>query len=465
MISSTNPSILFRCSFIAGGLISFATVGIAAAQSLGEALIQTHEVNPDLLVARAQAVQAVETYNDAVAQTRLRVDGSLSGNASTNNAVSSSNPDGDSQSDETSEVSLSFSQHLFQGSFDGIPAGVRVALGDVSAAHATYLAAEIDTLTSAVAAYMDVVRDEGALAVALSGVNTAEQELEAAQARLNAGEGTRTDLALAQSGLAQAQTIATLARATLSGTRATFVRVIGQSPEQLRDPGFPSMPATLDAALQTALSDHPLIKAAEINLSIARDRVITTRAQYGVNVLAQGSLSRSWDGIGSGDDTDASSIGFTASLPLYTSGQREAALASVEQGVLIAEANLTGQKAAIEARVRAAWANADAQFENLNRRVTITKAQELVLRATEAEFDAGTATFLAVQNAQQDYLEAQDQYVSDKSNAVTAAYNLLAATGEMTTEALDLPVLHFDTLAVLDENRVRSYPQLLFGVK
>ncbi len=465
MIRSLKPSLAFLRNFVVGGLISLAPTGLATAQSLGEALVQTFETNPDLIVARAQAIQAVETYNDSVAQTRLRIDGSFSGNAATSNSVSTSNPNGDSQSDESTEVSLSFSQHLFQGSFDGIPAGLRMALGDVTAAHATYKAAEMSALSSAVSAYMAVVRDEGALAVALSGVGTAEQELEAAQARLSAGEGTRTDLALAQSGLAQAQTVATLARATLSSTKATFVQVIGQPPEQPRDPGFPALPATLDAALQTALSDHPQIQAAEINLNIARDRVITIRAQYGVNVSAQGSLSKSWDGIGSGEDTDASSIGFTASLPLYTSGQREAALASVEQGVLIAEANLTGQKAAIEAQVRAAWANADAQFENLNRRVTITNAQELVLRATEAEFDAGTTTFLAVQNAQQDYLEAQDQYVSDKSNAVTAAYTLLAAIGGMTTEALDLPVPHFDTLAVLDENRVRSYPQLLFGVK
>ena len=78
--------------------------------------------------------------------------------------------------------------------------------------------------------------------------------------------------------------------------------------------------------------------------------------------------------------------------------------------------------------------------------IALTSARQAILRATEAEFDAGTATMLQVLTAQQNFADAQSQYVRAKAGAVIAAYNLLSAMGQMTTERLNLPVQHFNSL-------------------
>ncbi|MGB0786320.1 MAG: TolC family protein [Alphaproteobacteria bacterium] len=423
--------------------------GLARAQSLQEALATAYETNPAILSAQAKAIQAVEAYNDAVAQTRVQITGSISGSSVRTNAT------GSYRTSEGAEASIGFKQSLLQGSLDGIPAGVRQVLGNVSSAQATYKSQESGTLASAISAYLAVVRDRGSLEVATSGVEAAAQELEAADARLLAGEGTRTEVALAKAGLAQAQAQESLSNATLMNSEATFQQVIGREATNPSDPGFPNMPASVEIAIQTAIATHPAIIGAEIGVSVARDGVITTRAQYGVSVSATGSI-----GAKSGGYKETLSLGISASVPLYSSGRKEAAIASAEQAVVIAEASLTAQRASVEAQVRAAWALAEAQAENLDRLMTIANAQELVLLATQAQFNAGTSTFLAVQTAQQSFVEAQDQYIRAKADAVSSSYSLLSAMGALTTEGLGLQVQHFDTLAVLEKNKLRTYDEI-----
>lgn len=426
--------------------------GLARAQSLQEALEAAFETNPAILSAKAKAIQAVEAYNDAVSQTRLQITGSWSGNSSRSNST------GSYSRREAGRASLGFTQSLMQGSPDGIPAGVRQVLGNVSAAQATYKGQESATLASAVTAYLGVVRERGSLEVASSGVEAAGQELEAAEARLLAGEGTRTEVALAQAGLARAESQKSLSHATLLNAEATFFQVIGIEANNPRDPGFPDMPKSVEAAIQTAMASHPGIIGAETGVSVARDGVITTRAQFGLSININGSIDH--DNSTSTFYKQTQSLGISASLPLYSSGRKEAAIASAEQAVVIAEANLTAQRASVEAQVRAAWALAEAQADNLDRLLTIASAQELVLLATQAQFNAGTSTFLAVQTAQQSFVEAQDQYIRAKSDAVSSSYSLLSAMGALTTEGLGLQVQHFDTLAVLEENKLRTYDEI-----
>lgn len=426
----------------------------ASAQSLRQALISTYENSPTIRTAQAQALQSVEVYNQAVAATKLQVNGSLSNTIDSNTLT---NPDG------VTSAQIQFSQDLFRGSFDGIASGLRQALAGVSSAQAGYKTQEMGTFSQVVNAYMGVLRDEGALGVAASGVATAEQELEAANARLNAGEGTRTDVALAEAGLAQAQSGLALARSAVETAKASYQQLVGSAAQGLQDPGFPNLPASQAAAIALAMEQHPGIQAAEIGVQAAEDAVVTTRAQHGLSLALTGSVSQAWDSSWNDFGGQNHSVQITGSIPLFDGGTRKAAIQSAEQGLEIALASLADQKAAVRAQVRAAWAGAQAQISNLNSLITVTTAQEIVLEATKAEFDAGTATFLQVQNAQQNFAEAQNAYVQAKSNAVIAAYNVLSAIGGMTTETLGLPVDHFDVLVVLDDSGNRTYIDMLLG--
>ena len=453
------PSLL-ATSILALGI---ALPGAASAQTLRQAMASSFTTSPTIRTAQAQVFQSIETYNQAVGNTKVQINGSLSGQASN---AESFGPTGVQPASSSNSLvgQIDVTQNLFQVNLDGIPAGVRQVLGGVSSAHASYKISEMGHFSDVVSAYMGVLKAQGSLGVALSGVSTSQQEREAAQARLDAGEGTRTDIALADAGLAQAEANVALSRATLDSAKATFRQVIGVAPHSLSDPGFPTLPRSLSAAISTGLENSAAIDAAEIGLQVAQDAVITTTAQYGTNIAASASASYTWNDRVE-DGAESYSFGLRASIPLFNSGIKEAAISSAHQDVVIAQASLDSQRAATRAQIEGAWASYQAQLGSLNSFIALASAQEVVLEATKAEFDAGTATFLQVLNAQQDFEEAQNQYISAKSDAVTASYTLLFAMGQMTTEALGLPVDHFSGLEVFEQNRDRTYQELIFGTQ
>ena len=429
---------------------------LASGQSLREAMVSTFQANPNIASSQATALQANEVYNQNVAQTKLSVSASI--------GVQNSRDLSGGGGSNSGSVSITAQQQLMQGGPDGIPAGVRASLGQVALANANYKSQEAGVFSQVVSAYMGFLREQASIGVSHSGLVNARKEVENARVRMQAGEGTSSDVALAQASLAQAEANHALAHSALQTAAATFRQVVTRNPSNLRDPGFPALPHSLDAALAQGLSQHPLIKAAEINMEIARDTIVTTRAQYGMSL--NGSLTASqpfaetggsWNQVGNGDAT----LGFNLSIPLYDSGLKQAAIRSAELGLANAEANLANQTSGVRFQITSAWGNTQAQLEQLNALIALASAREVVLRATEAEFDAGTATMLQVLTAQQNYADAQSQYVRSKAGAVIAAYNLISAIGGMTTEQLGLPVQHFNSVDRLEDNRNLTYPELI----
>ena len=444
----------FKPSFLAGLVL---LSPLASGQSLREALVSTFQSSPSLAQAQAQALQANEAYNQNVAQTKLSVTASLSLQNTGNNQFTS-----DMQDSNSGAIGLTATQPLLQGGLDGIPAGVRVSLGQVALGNVNYKLQETGVFGQVVNAYMGVLQEQASVGVSHSGLIRARQEVENARVRLEAGEGTNSDVALAQASFAQAEANHTIAHSNLATAKATFRQVTMRNPNNLRDPGFPSMPRSLSAAIAEGLETHPTIEAAKINVDIARDTIITTRAQYGASVTAQASATQNWsDSTDSWESYENYSVGISVSIPLFDSGLKQAAIRSAELGLANAEANLANQQATIRAQIQAAWANSQAQLAQLNSLIALVSAREVVLRATEAEFDAGTATVLQVLTAQENYIDAQSDYVRIKAGAVIAAYNLISAIGAMTSERLDLPVEHFNSVQRLEDNRNLTYPELI----
>ena len=72
------------------------------------------------------------------------------------------------------------------------------------------------------------------------------------------------------------------------------------------------------------------------------------------------------------------------------------------------------------------------------------------------ETSLGARTTLDVLNAQQDLLQARVDLISARSDEYVGAYQLLAATGQLTAEKLGLPVQIYDPAAYY--NLVKDAP-------
>lgn len=85
---------------------------------------------------------------------------------------------------------------------------------------------------------MDYLRDSATVEVNKSNVRVLEQTLKQTRDRFNVGEVTRTDVAQSEAQLAAGRTLEQQSEATLTATRATYRRVIGNDPVNLA-PGSP----------------------------------------------------------------------------------------------------------------------------------------------------------------------------------------------------------------------------------
>ena len=111
---------------------------------------------------------------------------------------------------------------LQQNVFDGFRTynNVKGAEAQVEAGREDLRGAEINVLLNAATAYMNVVRDQAIVNLRQNAVKVLAEQLRATEERFKVGEVTRTDVAQAQSGLAQSQADLSIAQGTLYGDQA-----------------------------------------------------------------------------------------------------------------------------------------------------------------------------------------------------------------------------------------------------
>ena len=122
--------------------------------------------------------------------------------------------------------------NLQQNVFDGFRTynNVKGAEAQVEAGREDLRNAEINILLNSATAYMNVVRDQAIVNLRQNNVKVLSEQLRATQDRFQVGEVTRTDVAQAESGLAQSQADLSIAQGTLYGDQALFAQFIGHPP-------------------------------------------------------------------------------------------------------------------------------------------------------------------------------------------------------------------------------------------
>src|SRR5205085_7697230 len=155
---------------------------------------------------------------------------------------------------------------LVQTVYNGFRAGnlTRQAEASVLAGRETLRNAEQTTLLDAATAYMNVLRDTAILDLQRRNVQVLQEQLKQTRDRFNVGEVTRTDVAQSESRLAAAQSQVLAAEANLKASQATYRRVIGAEPVNLRA-GLPvdrPSPNSQVAAVEVGWRGPPTVAAA-----------------------------------------------------------------------------------------------------------------------------------------------------------------------------------------------------------
>ncbi|MBT3401181.1 MAG: TolC family protein, partial [Rhodospirillaceae bacterium] len=263
-----------RYGLSAVALLAFLGVSAttADAESLREALAQTYETNPELASERAGLRATDESVPQALSNWRPEVEiDSSYGLRKRDRDFNTSAPD-IKNTDQLQTISLNVSQNLFRG-FRTLSETDR-AQNLVAAGRADLITTEQSVLLQAVTAYINVVRDRVILSLRENNVRVLEQERQATADRFEVGELTRTDVAQAESRLAQSVSERTEAQGNLDSSSADYVEVIGTAPGVLERPTLPAgLPSTEEDAVNQAKTNNPDVVSQDFSERADRDNI------------------------------------------------------------------------------------------------------------------------------------------------------------------------------------------------
>jgi TolC family type I secretion outer membrane protein len=409
-----------------------ASVSVAHAESLADAIALAYQTNPTLLQQRAQLRAVNETY----VQARAGAGPQLNVQAEFANQRLEDTRTGNIRTGDSATTSLNLSQPLFAGG--RLAAATDAAEADVLAARERLRQAEQDLLTRVIAAYSAVRRDQQILEVARAAAAVLQTQLEETEAKVQVQENTRTDLAQAQARLASARSQLASYEAQLTISRSQYLAVVGQNPGQLEpEPDLPGLPVNPEQAFQVAEAENPSLNAAKRAEQATHARVAQARAQHlpSVNLRVQAARSPQSLAIPL-PYSEAVTAQAVVTQPLFTSGLNASA---VRRALELNNAD----RLAIDSTRRTVVQTVAQQWAQLVSARTALASDTATVNAAEAAFFGmrqeerfGLRSTIEVLNAQQELTQAQITLLRNRFTEFTSRAGLLAAVGRLNVDAI-----------------------------
>ncbi|WP_152663897.1 TolC family outer membrane protein [Sphingomonas sp. SRS2] len=434
-----NGSAMRRWGVSVAAVMAAGLSGPAFADTLRDALAQTYAANPTLTGARA----GLRATDEDVAIARAQGLPDVSATAAYNRFVKRS-ANSFTSPKKSIGGSVTASVPLFEGGF--VRNSIRAAKARVEQGRANLQATEGDVFTSAVAAYMDVIRDTAIVDLNAGNVKVLQTNLQASNDRFEVGDLTRTDVAQSEARLSVARSDLQRAQAELDNSRQTYLEVVGKFPDNLEaPPALPGLPALSDDAVDIAVTNNPDLaaarqasRAADYDIGIARAQRMPRISAFGTGDYTdyQGTLAGGAAGVRQVDKT--ATVGLQAQIPIFQGGEPGARVRQAQARKSQAIEAQTAAERAVIADARVAFSRYQAALGVIDSSQQAVSANELALEGVRAEQGVGTRNVLDVLNAEQELLISRSTLVSAKRDAYVAGFALLAAMGRAQARDLGL---------------------------
>ncbi len=415
---------MLKCLLLAAA--SLALVPAAAAESLDEAMQTALATNPAIGAARARVEAAREQLPQALAEGLPSVTAGA-GAASSRSSVEGAPDQGRS---ETLSVSAFASQTLYAGG--RIDALESAALARIEAAEADYVSAEQALLLQVAQAYAALIEAQAVIEARTRTTENIEEQRRLANARAEAGVSTRTDVAQADARLAQSRTQLIQAQGALAAAVETYRRLVGAAPSGLIAPSqAPSLPATLQEALDRAGQGNPSLRAARAVEAAADFGVDVAEAAGRPRISVEASAGASDALSGSGRRSDQDSVGLRLSVPLFSGGSIRSRTREAQAQRSAASLDRANIEAQVRETVTTAWTGLATARATREAAVAQVAAAETAYRGVRLEFELGLRTATDALNQENDLLAARLALAAADRDVVVAERRLLAALGDL----------------------------------
>lgn len=417
-----------------------------SADTIEAALVRAYQNNPQLNSQRASVRATDENVPQALSGYRPRVALTASGGYQYTDLTAISL--GQSVRLKGDQAPRSAGITATQTLFNGFQTGnrTRAAESQVSSAREGLRVLEQTVMLNAATIYMDYLRDAAIVEVQRSNTRVLEQTLKQTRDRFNVGEVTRTDVAQSEAQLAAGRTQQLTAESNLTTTRSNFRRIIGNEPGQLAagSPVDRFLPATLSAAVETALTENPNVTAAMFGVDINYLNVKVNEGALFPTVTLQASAQQGYEqSISTPKQFVASAIA-QISAPIYQGGAEYALIRQSKESLAQQRLVLEQTRDQARATVVQAWGQLLAGKAQVASAQEQVRASEIALNGVREEARAGQRTTLDVLNAQQTLVNARNALVTAQHDRVVASYSVLNAVGRLSPQVLKLSTTVYD---------------------
>jgi outer membrane protein len=437
----------------------YARVGVGAGYATMEtALVEAYVNNPQLNAQRAATRAVDENVSIALAGYRPRVTGTSSLTEQYLDTLTKAGVDPKTSTPlytttkgavAVSNFGLTATQTLFNGFQTSNR--TRQAEGQVFAARETLRTVEQTTLLNAATAYMNLLQNAALLELQRSNVNVLEVTLRQTRDRFAAGEVTRTDVAQAESSLAQGRSQLSVAESNYVTARAQYQQVIGVPAPSRISPAAPVdrfSPRTLDAAIARGRSEHPTITSAMYNVDVAVQQVKIVEGALSPALAAVGNVQKQFGSLNALQvlETMSASVAAQLTVPIYQGGAEYSTIRQAKETLGQRRLDLDTARDQVVSTVTQSWGQLDAAKAAINSTQAQVTAAEVALNGVREEARVGQRTTLDVLNAQQTLVNARSALVTAQRDRVVASYTVLAAVGSLSPQILALKVPVYDPM-------------------
>lgn len=336
---------------------------------------------------------------------------------------------------------------LDQVIFDGFSTKNNITAAELqAAAQREFLRnSEQNQLYLAVEAYADVYMARRIAALRQENLAALDEQVRSDRAKLEVGEGTRTDLAQSEAQRAQAVSQLHLARADVKSKEAVYRQVVGVDADKLDAPTQATgLPRNAKSGFEIARIEHPAILSARYAVDAASYKV---KANEGallprVNFTMGSSYNEVYDGPGTSGR--ANSIGLSLTVPFYQGGRSSAQIRQSKEQLGLAQIQVD----VYVDQVRQELVAALSQYEGARASVAAYRdsvaANKVALNGRVEENRVGQATTLDVLNSRGMLIDSQVSLVSAERDSLVAGYGVVVAIGRMSAQQLNLQVPYYD---------------------
>lgn len=405
----------------------------ALALTLEEAVQRAVDTNPDVGAAAGDRRAADEQVRQAKsaylpqADTRIAIGREWANTPGTR--ASSPPAEDDSTVKNRTDASLTVRQMLFDGFATDSDVERRQMLTESAASRVLQSAEQIgiDTIES----YIETLRATDTVAINRENVRTHESYVAALQKRLDRGAGDVGDLRRAQSRLASARGQLLDAEGRLKDTQARFQRAVGMPPANLERPLAPeqSLPPDVEAGVELALRNNPLVQRAEAEVEAARAQIRQSKSAFfpQFDFELNGNTGDNLQGV-KGRDSTANAL----LVMRYNLSRGGGDLARTQESVeRMAAANqrLGAARRDTERDMRLAWSALRTA------RARAIAANEQVLSdargrdAFRRQFDLGRSRILDLLDSERDYYNSLQLRTAQEATALFGIYRVLQSGG------------------------------------